>query len=283
LSSDDYELDPDGDVRELVGPWVRDKHARLERYIQISSPTRRKWLSNGWGRASYIDLYSGPGKCRIKDTDEVLLGSSVVAWKKSVSRRVPFSDIFVGDLHPTICTAVDHRLKAEAAPVRVFEGAASKTVDEVIGQLDPGGLHLAFLDPYDLKSLPFDVIRKLANVSHMDIIIHFSLYDLSRNLRRYIEWPDSPLDTFAPQWRAHVDVDRPDDTVRATIFHYWRRLLKGLGMNITEAAELVEGPNSVPLYWLAFVARHDRALQFWEEIRHLKPNPQLGILKLSTD
>jgi len=48
-------------------------------------------------------------------------------------------------------------------------------------------------------------------------------------------------------------------------------LLKGLGMDTAEAADLVSGPNNQPLYWLAFVARHRRALEFWQKIRNINP------------
>ena len=65
-----------------------------------------------------------------------------------------------------------------------------------------------------------------------------------------------PLDAFAPHWREHVDVGRPDYYVRARIFEHWRGLLKSVGMDTAEAAELISGSNNQPLYWLAFAARH---------------------------
>ena len=55
-------------------------------------------------------------------------------------------------------------------------------------------------------------------------------------------------------------------------------MLKSAGMDTAEAAELVSGPNNQPLYWLAFAARHPRALEFWEKIRELEPDPQQGLL-----
>ncbi|MDB5863293.1 MAG: hypothetical protein JWO70_1099 [Betaproteobacteria bacterium] len=128
---------------------------------------------------------------------------------------------------------------------------------------------MAFLDPYDLISLPFDVIRKLARLDHVDIMIHVSLQDLTRNLRRYILEPHSALDVFAPGWRTAVDVEMPDARVRSELFQHWRGLLKTIGMQTTEAAELVSGPSNQPLYWLAFAARHPLALRFWNDVRDL--------------
>ena len=80
-------------------------------------------------------------------------------------------------------------------------GAAIQTVDRVVNKLNPYGLHFTFLDPFNLGDLAFEVIRKLAEVKHMDILLHMSAQDLNRNLRMYIRNPPSPLDMFAPGWR----------------------------------------------------------------------------------
>src|SRR5881396_994830 len=135
-------------------------------------------------------------------------------------------------------------------------------------------LHFAFLDPYNLGALPFEVIKKLAQLQRMDILMHVSVQDLNRNLLRYVSSPTSPLDSFAPGWRKHVDANRSATHMRGKLFEYWRLLLQTIGMSTTEAAELVVGSKSQPLYWLAFAARHKLALQFWEKIRHLEPKSE---------
>jgi three-Cys-motif partner protein len=108
----------------------------------------------------------------------------------------------------------------------------------------------------------------------MDILIHVSLQDFNRNFLRYLEAKDSPLDSFAPDWRKHVQGDRSLEYVRGKLFAYWRSLLGTIGMSTAEAAELIVGPGNQPLYWLAFAARHERALEFWEKIRNIEQDPQ---------
>jgi hypothetical protein len=44
------------------------------------------------------------------------------------------------------------------------------------------GLHLAFIDPFNLAQLPFSIIERMLRVQRMDMIIHVSLQDLQRNL-----------------------------------------------------------------------------------------------------
>jgi three-Cys-motif partner protein len=102
-----------------------------------------------------------------------------------------------------------------------------------------------------------------------------SVQDLNRNLRKYAKKSASQLDTFAPGWREYVgDLERPDLYVRGRIFEHWRNLLQSVGMKTTEVAESVVAENNQPLYWLAFAARHDRALDFWEKIREIEPDRQ---------
>lgn len=279
LNPDNYDIDEaDGLPRELVGAWVRDKHERLKRYVDISGAVRRKWLRNGPAGATYIDLFSGPGRVCVRETTDVLPGSPVVAWEQAVTSNAPFTQMWVADTHPALCDAASTRLKAADAPAIPQTGDAATTVDRIIDRLNKYALHFAFLDPYNLAGLPFEVIRKLARLERMDILIHVSAQDINRNLRTYVERTASPLDTFAPGWRQQIDVGRPDHYVRAKIFEHWRGLLKTVGMKTAEAAELVTGSNNQPLYWLAFAARHPLALKFWEEIRGIRPEVQSKLL-----
>lgn len=281
LKPADYEMDEDGHPREIVGSWSSThKHALLRRYIDISGVgVRRRWLKKGSAGATYIDLYSGPGRVRNKTTGEVSDGSPLVAWRQATTSNAPFTHMYISDAQPALSEAAAFRLRAAGAPVDARFGEAAVTVDEVITSLHPDALHFAFLDPYKLGVLPFEVIRKLAALKRMDILIHISAHDFNRNLRRYLGRANSPLDAFAPGWRAHVDdVGRPDFYVRARILEHWRNLLRAIGINTAEVPELVTGETNQPLYWLAFAARHSRALEFWEKIRSLEPNPQEKLL-----
>jgi three-Cys-motif partner protein len=197
-----------------------------------------------------------------------------VAWHEAVNGGAAFTQIHVADPNPRLLEAVDARLKRIHAPVFAESGPAKETVDRVISKLDSYALHFAFLDPYNLGALPFEVIRKLSGLKRMDILIHISIQDLQRNLQRYIEKQNSPLDIFAPGWRTHVDVSRPHELIRPKFLEYWRNLLKAEGMATTETAELVVGSKNQRLYLLAFAARHARALEFWEKIRGEAGNQQ---------
>jgi three-Cys-motif partner protein len=273
-----YECDEDGHVREVVGPWVKDKHNRLAKYVGISRSVRKMFVGTGKAGATFIDLFSGPGRVRIRDEGHGTPGSPLVAWHEAVDGGAAFTQVHVADAEEKLLDAVKARLTAMRAPVFTETGPATETVDRVIAKLNPYALHFAFLDPYNLKALPFEIIRKLSKLKRMDILIHVSIQDLQRNLQRYIEANNSALDIFAPGWRSHVDTSRSPELVRARYLEYWRNLLKAEGMSTTETAELITGGRKQRLYLLAFAARHERALEFWEKVRNVDRNRQPSLL-----
>jgi three-Cys-motif partner protein len=278
LDPQKYEQDEDGLPRELVGEWARDKYARLAKYIDISRAVRARFIGPKNAGATYIELFAGPGRVRIKDSDQVSDGSPLVAWAEAAQSKTAFTQVHVADADPRLLDATVSRLRKRNATVLPETGTALETVERIIQKLDKYALHFAFLDPYNLGALPFEVIRKLAELKRMDILIHISVQDLNRNLLRYVTRENSPLDAFAPGWRDEVETDRSITYIRGKLFEYWRSLLRSIGMSTAEAAELVVGGKNQPLYWLAFAARHDLALQFWERIRHLEVKPQDDLL-----
>jgi three-Cys-motif partner protein len=250
-----------------VGEWTLEKHERLVRYVTISGGVRRKFART---HATYIELFCGPGRSVIEGTGERIDGSPVLAATTAVACRSPFSDIYLADAEESFVKAACARLPPKGGRVHPFVGAAETTVDQIIGRLDPEGYHFAFLDPYKLDPLPFSIIQRLARLEHMDMLIHVSVQDLQRNLRRYMQHEDDgPLDRFAPGWRAAVDVNENDRNVRIAIFQHWLSLIRGLNMEPSSGIEHVTGTKRQPLYWLVLVARHERALEFWDKIRNV--------------
>jgi len=176
--------------------------------------------------------------------------------------------VHYNDVNETFISAARIRLEKIGCPVKTYHGTADSTVEGVAAALGQYGLHFAFLDPYDLKSLPFRVIKRLAVFEHMDMLIHVSGQDLQRNLRRYIKQERSPLDLYVPGWRDRIDPMNSDATVRQQVLELWLDRIRGENMRPSQGVEEVTGPKkNQHLYWLVFVARHDLAIRFWEDIR----------------
>src|SRR5690606_33523231 len=143
---------------------------------------RRKFFSG----ASYIDLFCGPGRVMIKTTGEFLDAGALAACHEARLGGSPFSKVYLGDLNIDVLTACATRLCARGEHVFAHHGPSEEAVDLVSAKLDPGSLCLAYLDPYNLGSLPFSIIRTLSRFQHMDMLVHVSALDLKMNLGNYL-------------------------------------------------------------------------------------------------
>lgn len=253
----------DGLPAEEVGVWAKEKHDYLCRYIDISRSTRAKYLGTGKGGATYIDLFCGLGRCKVRDSGEWIDGGVVAAWKKSQEGNAPFSQVFIGDLDAQRRQAAATRLRNLGAPVIEVDGAAVDAVKAVIAQLNVYGLHFAFLDPFDLAALNFDIIVALSSLKRIDMLVHISQMDLQRNVVSYVTTENSPFDTFAPGWREKVCIAQGQQELRQQIFQFWRAKVADLGVWPSTDMRLLTGSNNQPLYWLLMAAKHSLPHKFW--------------------
>lgn len=163
-----------------VGSWVHEKHERLRRYISICKAVRQKFRGPGKGGATYIDLYCGPGRARIRETGELVDGSAIVAASAAEASGQPFAQIHVGDVSAEFVRATALRLRAHGITARVVEhvGTAQEIAPRVVESLNRYGLHFAFLDPFGLGDLPLSVIAAFSGLRRADLLVHVSAMDL---------------------------------------------------------------------------------------------------------
>jgi three-Cys-motif partner protein len=231
MASADATIEGDDNLpAEVVGVWATEKHAYLQRYVDIARATRSKYLGNGKAGATLIDLFCGPGRAKVRETGSWIDGSSIAAWKVSVKGNAPFSRVLVADLDDAKRKACVERLKRLGAPVEELAGSAVEAAEAVTRLLNPYGLHFAFIDPYSLGALDFSIIRALAKLKRIDMLIHLSAMDLQRNLEANIASEVSAFDAFAPGWRKNVHATQSSRSeVRRQVIEYWRTLVAQRG------------------------------------------------------
>lgn len=268
-------FDEDGLPLDEVGSWVKDKHDRLRKYVDISRATRRKFVE-GSGGATYIDLYCGTGRAIIRETSEKVDGSPLVAFKTARAGNAGFSEIHVADASDESCRAAEKRLRSSGVVAQTYIGEAESTAVQIVSKLNPYGLHFVFLDPYNLQALPFSAIETFSKLKRVDLLIHVSAQDLQRNLDSYAKTDDGPLDTFAPGWRNAVDLKQSKSATRAAYMAYWASKVEALGLPPAERAELISGTTkNQRLYWLILVSRHELAKEFWDKVRNVSGQGEL--------
>lgn len=253
----------DGLPAEEVGAWTKEKHELLRRYVDISRAVRHRWIGPANAGATYIDLFCGPGRARIRRTGEWTDGSCVAAWKKSLESGTPFSEIFIADDDTEKLEYAAERLRRLEAPVVSIHGRAVDTVKQVVSRLHLNGLHFAFIDPFNLGAFDFEVMRTLSQLKRIDMMVHVSKMDLQRNLGFNVAMQQSAFETFAPGWRDSVNLNQSQPNIRRDVFEYWRNLVANLGIDASANMRLISGHKNQPLYWLLLVAKHDLAHKFW--------------------
>jgi len=269
---DQYENDPsDGMTRGIVGAWSVDKHQRLRRYVYASHGARRKFCNDYGKETSFVDLFCGPGKARIKDS--TLIDGSAITAARTAASCTPYSRYVIGDLNQDLVSACASRLRAVDVPeVEELVGTAEETAVKTVSKLQKSGLHFAFVDPFS-ADLPFSIIETLGELHRMDQLIHFSIMDLCRNLNAMKE--DGRLDDLAPGWTSAVKKTMSIDTQRMAVFRHWKGLLeKRLKYTVSDKIVKVRGPNKAEIYWLVFASRHDLGGKLWKEVADLSPQPQ---------
>jgi three-Cys-motif partner protein len=271
---DRYRQGDDGLIVEVVGPWARDKLKILTDYVYICHNVRKKFQRTG---AAYIDPFCAPGRSLIRETETYIDGSPVAAFKRACESRSQFTSINISDGDGELLAAATKRLTTLDAPVCSFAGPASESIPKIVQSLDPFGLHLAFLDPYNLETLSFDLFEALAKLKHIDVIAHVSVSDLQRNADRYADEAYDQFDKFAPGWRAKVSPKTNRSAFRAKILKYWSEKLTELGLPRARHCELISGSKNQPLYLLILLSRHELARKFWEKISSMAKSPTLGL------
>jgi three-Cys-motif partner protein len=252
-----------------VGPWASEKHDRLRRYIDASRGARAKFLPpKGTAGASYIELYSGAGRSVIKDTNQFIEGSAVVAFNAGHASGRPFSEMHLSDLEAQNSAALVQRIKALGGAPTSYVGEAGVVVDQVMSAINPYGLHLAFLDPFNLAQLPFSIIEKMLRVKRMDMIIHVSVQDLQRNFDTHSRVGQS-LDIFAPGWRDEVNVNQATAALRAAFVEYWLGMIRALGTRPATGKPLIVGEKNQRLYWLVFLSSNPLGHELWNDVQNL--------------
>src|ERR1700730_18497528 len=137
-------LDPtDGLIVDDVGEWAPKKPARVQAYIEIASATRAKYVPPPAWRAgaSYIELFSGPGRSLIRGTKRIIDGSPLVAYNAAQLSGAPFTAIHLNDFDAAKSSAVEQRIRALGVAPVCYSDTADVAVDKIVAAVNPKGLH----------------------------------------------------------------------------------------------------------------------------------------------
>ena len=188
-------LEDDGLQVRKSGRWTEKKLHFWNAYIHITTISMvdsPKWLDG----LVYVDLFAGPGVCKIEGTKDRIPGSPLIAARAPK----PFRKILLCELDQTSADACEERLSKiiSNSQFKVFRGDCNQEISEIVSEIPQGALTLAFIDPEKLDDLKFETLRVLSGCGRVDLLILFPIaYDVIRNVELYY-FPNenSKLDLF---------------------------------------------------------------------------------------
>ena len=250
-----------------VAEHAKDKEFTIRNIAGIfTAAMHKKWPD----RLYYVDLFSGPGKCVIRNSREETEGSPLIAAK------VPFTNYFFADEDSDCINTLRRRIERLDLNGKKFSyhvGKADEIVDEILKKLPPQrqSLGLAFLDPWGWD-YSFASLEKLTRGRRLDLLINFNIGHMKRNWRG----PSSTLDSFLNIPSAHEEFFRasgvPDSR---TLLDHYEEQLKLTGYDHIADDRPVTNSNNTPLYHIIFGSKHPLGKQLRDEVSHKTASGQI--------
>lgn len=255
------------------GIWVKEKLYYLGRYLRIFSVgMKNKWV----GRLYYIDLFAGPGRCRVRETQEEIDGSPLVALL-----GFDFAKFFFFEADHACFEALGARTKKRAPDkwekVKMIPGDCNDTIEQA--ELPSEGLGLAFIDPTGISQISFETIRKLTAGRQVDLIINFPEgMGIRMNLHQYTQSDESALTRFmdSARWKERYGRSLTSfDQVCTEIGREYLANLRSLGYLAVDSDWIpVKTAQNTLLYYLLFASKNPRGNDFWRKIKHIGAHGQ---------
>jgi three-Cys-motif partner protein len=265
----------DGLSVQCVGPWASEKHNYLSRYIETTKFFRKKFLTatstHPVGGAAFIDLFAGPGRARIFSNGRVIDGSPLIALAHAAA---PFTRVVLCDIDEENVSALRARTAVYGDRAVVVPGDCNTQIDMILAEVPRHGLNLALIDPFNLESLSFQTLAKLAQVKRMDLIVHFPTMDAKRN---HAFGAVEKLGRATGTANMGAVIHKPKDTAKA--ISELRANLQKLGYTGKESRTApIKNLHNGILYHLVYFSKVDKGDSIWNSIAKTTSSGQRSLL-----
>lgn len=249
------------------GPWIETKHRVLTYYANLFATGMR----HKWENRVYLELFSGPGKCFMRDTGKEDLGSPL----KVIGHD--FTHFIFTEMSVPAAEALAKRLEPfpNAEKAHIWCGDCAEAIQRI--HLPPGALTLAFIDPTGIGHAPFTLIQALQKRTRCDLLI---------NIQHGMGTNTHPMPMTLPRSQSFLDTmdgrDCPGTTLKSFLSAFWTFInsnLTGSATNLPGREVLISNRQGSGLYLLLFASGHPRGKEFWEKSLKgvLPPELDLGI------
>jgi len=261
----------DGLPTSEVGPWSLQKYRLLDLYNTLFSTG----MKHHWDLRVYIDIFSGPGRARVRKTQRVVETSPIIALRVPD----PFDRYIFCDKDDGNIAALRRRVERDFPRARAayLVGDCNELTDEIARNIPRASktrtvLSFCFVDPFGIGDLRFDTIRALS-AFRMDFLILLALaMDANRFQALYLKADNPTIDRFLgdPNWRDKWTGQRtkPLNFRQFLAREFAGRMisLRYLPASLETMKEVRSDEKNLPLYHLAFFSKHPRGYEFWNQV-----------------
>jgi len=260
--------------------YAKDKLTILQRSISMFTTSMR---NKEWAAINYLDLLAGPGKNRLGESGEVILGSPLLA----LETRFPFDNYFFVESGRQEFADLEKRVRSSPLYncIRMYNEDCNDAIRKIITEIDRidknstrgrKSLNLAFIDPEGLE-IHWKTIEILGERTRSDLIINFSTSGITRNIRQLSKLTkETAMDKFfgTREWQQHYEnLSRKESTmVRRVLLNLYAERLNNLSYLTTPPGgeHIILNSKNRQLYSLICASKHPLGIQFWKEaIREL--------------
>lgn len=264
------DVSDDGLVFDDVGSWAEEKHALVSLYASLFSTG----MKQKWGRRTYIELYAGSGRSRIRGTSKFIAGSPLNA----LAVPDPFDRYIFCEQDAEKLDALKMRVQSvpTGADVVYVGGDCNKAVGDILANIPAGSksqtaLSLCFVDPYGI-GVKFETLRVLSS-RLIDFLVLLAVYmDANRNYELYVSEDATKVDEFlgSQNWRERWNLARWNGILfpqfLATEFASSMESLGYLPTPLHRMKRMKSDDKNLPLYYLALFSRSDRGHKLWDQV-----------------
>lgn len=253
----------DGLPVRCVGGWSLNKHYYIGRYIDI--------LHSGMGKKfatiNYIDLFAGPGKCRVKGARELTDGSPLIA------ARFGFSGYFLVDMNPDAIGALQKRFP-HTARAMFYQDDCNRCVSDIRARISDYALSLLVADQTTVQ-LKFETLKILTAGRRVDMIIYFPTgvyFKRAVPILKDEEKIEAVNDFFGDSGDGLEIWRKSSPAVQNTaVVAYYKDRLRTIGYHFDDKVDrdiaILNEDKNVELYRLILASKHPLGAQFWRKIQ----------------
>lgn len=260
----------DGMPLPEVGQQSSKKHEKIGTYCKIFSTSMKR----SWNTRLYLDLFSGGGKCKIRDTDLVIPGSPLIA----LNVDDPFDQYIFCEKNEDYISALEQRQK-QYFPDRKCDfvcGDINNCLEEIFEKIpnfsqSNKGLTFCFIDPFKVEDLCFDTINAIQAQIFVDFLVLIPAFmEINRNLQLYLRDEDHSIDNYLGSnlWRKkwHESQGKGISFGNFITLEFCNQM-KELGFHFENLSDLwlIRGERNLALYYLAFFSKHKLGIKLWRE------------------